>query len=246
MNNKAQFVDPVMILIAFTVCGAAFYYASSFSSITAEAISINKTVGMFNEQEQLSFYLKDYADIALQGAYAETAKSPVICAEQIGTIAVWSDKCRPNNQDAKNLLKAKFAEKLSASGKQFNSEIKEKLNVKFSPIVSNISEKNKMIEYNLSNTLNVEISLDYPKIDFEEIYLAAASKKSECKSRFASNTEADKDVKIARCIEEMGLDNWSSRVTFTGNYYLFTLNSKKLYLYENSLKSAALQFALEK
>ncbi|MEM2956196.1 MAG: hypothetical protein QW041_01290 [Candidatus Pacearchaeota archaeon] len=236
MNSKSQIPEAVLILIALVVCGTTLYYIVTYGTIKAETININKSIDIFNEAEKFDYYIRDFSDMALQESYAEVTKKPLVCQEQIGTVAIWSEKCKPNNQEIKNKIKLKFDEKLSKIGKLFSSEIKEKINVKFEPIIFNNSNKNKFVSYNISYTLFPSFSLDYPKIDFEEIYSAIITKKVECENK--DNQQ--------ECMQQLNFENWNFRLESSTNYYLFTLYSKKSYFYDNSFKPVEFSFAIKK
>ena len=216
--SRAQISVPVLLLVIIAVLGSTFYYAVSFKNLTPDAVNLEKSSQMFSEADKFEFYAKDFASFALQEAYAETAKKPVTCEQQLGLIPIWSACPPPNNQEVKNKIKTSFDEKFGMG----KSEIKDKLNVIIEKNYS-ISDFNKIYFYNLSYNQTISFSLDYPIIDFYEIYSQAV-------------TEKDKLL----------LDNWDVSVVDNGNYWIFTLNSKKLYLYENSFKPAELRFALVK
>lgn len=217
--KKGQVPEAALILLVLAICVTSLYYAAFFKTAGASAINIDKVSKMDYDSKSYEIYAKDFASFALQQAYAEVVNRPVTCEQQLGLIPIWGEgDCKPNNQLFKNKLKENFDAKLGMG----QSEIKDKLNVIIGKNYS-ISDYNKILFYNLSYDQTISFSLDYPAIDFGDIYSRAV-------------TEKDK----------MTVDNWDVSVEESGNYYIFTLNSKKSYLYDNSFKPAELKFALQK
>jgi len=246
MNNKAQIPESVIILAALLVCISALYYTVTFPGKTVSAISTENVSGMFNEQKKFMAFAEEAVDLSSQQALADIAKSPsgMKCGKS-GDLIIWTDGC-PNNNEIKSVFIRKLNDSLISRGIEIKSiDIADKINLILKEKSSEVKEKNNFIYYKVNYTYSpkILISLD---LDFEKIYLAAKSKKSECDLRFLTNTEADKDIKIGRCIEELRLDDWNAAVSSSGNYYSFTLNSKKAYLYDNSFKPIVLQFAMAK
>jgi len=246
MNNKAQIPESVIILAALTVCIAALYYTVTFPGKTVSAISTENVSEMFNEQKKFMVFAEETADLSAQQALADIAKSPsgAKCGK-FRDMIIWTDGC-PNNNEIKLAFLRKLNDSLISRGIEIKSiDISDKINLVLKEKSAEVKEKNNFIYYRVNYTYSPMISAS-SDLDFEKIYSAAKSKKAECDSRFLTNTEADKDVKIGRCIEELRFDDWNVAVTSLGNYYSFTLNSKKSYLYDNSFKPIVLIFALQK
>lgn len=219
---KAQVSVAVLLLIIIAVCGSALYYAAIFKSITPDAVNIGKSADMFENASEFEFYAKDFASFALQEAYAEVVNKPTAC-KQLALIQIWDDSCYPNNQEIRNKLNKSFYENFAAIG-DFKSDIKDKLNVVIERDYIT-SDSNKIFFYNESYNQIISFSLDYPTIDFEQIYSKAVIEK-----------------------DKLLLDNWDVSVSSneSSEYHIFTLDSKKLYLYDNSYKPVELKFALHK
>jgi hypothetical protein len=246
MNNKAQIPESVIILAALTICIAALYYTVTFPGKTVSAISTENVSGMFNEQKKFMVFAEEAVDLSAQQALADIAKSPsgMKCGK-FGDLIIWVDGC-PNNNEIKSAFIKKLNDSLIGRGIEIKSfDLIDGISLVLKEKSSEVKEKNNFIYYKINYTYSPRISASLD-LDFEKIYSAAKSKKAECDLRFSTNTEADKDIKIGRCIEELRLDDWNVAVTSSGNYYSFTLNSKKLYFYDNSFKPIALKFALQK
>ena len=241
-NKRAQVPEAVLLLLVIAICGTALYYSVMYKSDKAEVISLFKSLEIYNDAEKLEIYLGEASNLALQEAYEQAASMPVICPERI-----WSETCRPNNQEIKNKLKLNFDESLAKyTDKKFSSEVKDKLNVQFDSINFNTSNENKFLKYNIAYLNSLSFSLDYPDLNFEKIYSDITAKKSECDKRFETNTEADRSTKIMRCINEARFNDWDAAIASSEKYYRVTLTSKKSYFYDNTFKKIKLEFALNK
>jgi hypothetical protein len=164
---------------------------------------------------------------------------------KFGDLIIWTDGC-PNNNEIKSAFIRKLNDSLISRSIEIKSiDIADKINLILKEKSSEVKEKNAFIYYKVNYTYSPKISAS-ADLDFEKIYVSAKSKKAECDSRFLTNTEADKDIKIGRCIEELRFDDWNVAVASLGNYYSFTLTSKKAYLYDNSFKPIVLIFAMAK
>jgi len=222
-NKKATVPEAALILIAVSVLAYSFYAVAMFNQTVSTVNDPGKLASVYNAQEKFDIYAKEAARLALQQAYAEVLKKPVSCNEQVGLAIVWSDSCRPNNQEVRNKIKREFDEDFKELlNESFSSEIKERLAVSISPIYYEISDKNKFIGYKLNYTHYPSISLDSPEINLEEIYAAAKVKK-----------------------EKLAVENWTTSVETSGKYYIFTLKTEKSYFYDDLFKPVELKFALK-
>jgi len=247
IKKKAQVPEGVMILAVLAICIASIYYAIIFQGKAVSALTIENASQIYNEQKKFEFYAEDAANLAMQKAYSEIAKFPSgsECGK-FGELSIWTDGCPTNSEIERSFIKI-FNDSLNSYGIEGkNIAISDKIAVSFKEKYSEIKELNQFMYYKLNYSYVPQVYISRPNLDFEKIYSEAKSKKAECDSRFSTNTEADKDIKIGRCIEELRLDDWNAAVTSSGNYYSFTLNSKKSYFYNNSFQQVKLRFLIKK
>ena len=238
MNNKAQIPEAVLILVAIALCATALYYVYAFAATQAKAVDITGAVNMRYAEKSMAIYLEDYSKMMLQQAYADAIKSQKSCQSKLGTADIWDD-CMPNDQEIKNHIKDNFNERVLGSGKQATSMISDKLYVAYSAPF-NASENTSVMEYRLNNIAQFSFSLEYPKIEMKEIYDSVMAKRTEC------NSDSKEVDEIVKCLYGLKFDNWSIKITPLEVNYLFEMESKDSYFYDNSYKPVIVQFAIRK
>jgi len=246
MNKKAQLPEWTMIFATLAVCIAVIYYSATFSAKAAGFVSIENVSALMGESQKQAFYASDALSDSVQKAYADTAKNPSgsVCGK-LGSVVIWTDGC-PKNSEIAGQFKKNVNNSLQAYSLNPSS-----ISLAGGDVLASFEkdyatqEVNNILYYKFEYNQTINALEKSPDIDFEKIHSLALQKKTECDKRFETNAESDKNVKIARCLEEMRDGNWDAKASFSENYYMFSLSSKKSYFYDNSFKPVILSFALK-
>ena len=233
-GKKGQVFEVMIVVITLVVCGYAvstfFERADSVETLSSPAVLRD----IYAESKSLEYYLKDYANLASQSAYAKMAEKPAYGAScGVGEYAFWDSLCPDENslkEEFKNEVKALITKNYNANLEYSGNN----LNIKYDEITLKRQGKNYYANY----TTKPEFEIAY-NIDFRKIADISIAKKAECSQKYADMAG------ITGCLKGISINGWNADVSGKANYYLFNLTSKKYYFYSDSFRPIELKFALK-
>lgn len=245
MNKKAQIFEQGLVIVVFSICVIALISFLAYNQKIKLSLSeVYPAASIYQEQEEISFYANDAANIAIQKAFYETLKEAgkecPRSSENVNYV-IWTKDCLMKNDRFRErfVYHAENAmSELDAKTKSITID-KDAIFFNFDMLQLNSSLKKSAdikISYNSDISFNNSLSSSNINLDFENLSSSVLDGWEKCKK------ESDL-IKIKACMNNLKIKGW--KLTIRNDDFFCDLTSEESY-YTGKFEPLTLKLILEK